>query len=51
MSSEPSSTNDAETQLRALIEVMAKLRDPINGCAWDLKQDHASMHPYNRRGP
>ena len=46
MSSEPSSTNDAETQLRALIEVMAKLRDPINGCAWDLEQDHASIAPY-----
>ena len=46
MSSEPSSANDAETQLRALIEVMAKLRDPINGCAWDLEQDHASIAPY-----
>ena len=46
MSSEPSSANNAETQLRALIEVMAKLRDPIDGCAWDLEQDHASIAPY-----
>ena len=46
MSSEPSTANDAETQLRALIEVMAKLRDPIDGCAWDLEQDHASIAPY-----
>lgn len=46
MSSEPSSVNNAETQLRALIEVMAKLRDPIDGCAWDLQQDHASIAPY-----
>ena len=52
MSSEPSSSQNpemqlrAETQLRALIEVMAKLRDPIDGCAWDLQQDHASIAPY-----
>ena len=46
MSSEPSSANNAETQLRALIELMAKLRDPIDGCAWDLEQDHASIAPY-----
>ena len=52
MSSEPSSAQKpagqlrAETQLRALIEVMAKLRDPIDGCAWDLEQDHASIAPY-----
>ena len=46
MSSEPSSANNAETQLRDLIEVMAKLRDPIDGCAWDLEQDHASIAPY-----
>ena len=52
MSSEPSSSQNpemqlrAETQLRALIEVMAKLRDPVDGCAWDLQQDHASIAPY-----
>ena len=46
MSSEASQTNKAETQLRALIDVMAKLRDPVDGCAWDLQQDHASIAPY-----
>ena len=46
MSSEPSSARNAETQLRALIEVMAKLRHPTEGCAWDLQQDHASIAPY-----
>ena len=36
----------AEQQLRALIEVMARLRDPKDGCAWDLEQTHASIAPY-----
>ena len=36
----------AETSLRALIDVMAALRHPETGCAWDLKQDHASIAPY-----
>ena len=46
MSSEASQINKAEAQLRALIDVMAKLRDPVDGCAWDLQQDHASIAPY-----
>lgn len=29
-----------------LLEVMAKLRDPQTGCAWDLQQDFASLIPY-----
>ena len=29
-----------------LIEVMARLRDPANGCPWDLQQDFASIAPY-----
>ena len=29
-----------------LLEVMKQLRDPINGCAWDLEQDHSSLIPY-----
>ena len=36
----------AEKNLRSLIEVMARLRDPQDGCAWDLEQDHASIAPY-----
>lgn len=36
----------AETNLRALIDVMATLRHPETGCAWDIKQDHASIAPY-----
>ncbi|MEG9862470.1 MAG: nucleoside triphosphate pyrophosphohydrolase [Parvularculales bacterium] len=36
----------AEKSLRALMDVMAALRHPEEGCAWDLKQDHASIAPY-----
>ncbi|WNV05801.1 nucleoside triphosphate pyrophosphohydrolase [Candidatus Methylospira mobilis] len=31
---------------RRLIEFMALLRDPAQGCPWDLKQDFASLLPY-----
>jgi len=37
---------DAEASLRALIETMTRLRDPVSGCAWDLKQSFASLAPY-----
>ena len=29
-----------------LITIMAQLRDPKDGCAWDLAQDFASIAPY-----
>ncbi len=29
-----------------LIEIMAALRTPVTGCAWDLAQDFASIAPY-----
>lgn len=31
---------------RRLLELMARLRDPQRGCAWDLRQDFASIAPY-----
>jgi nucleoside triphosphate diphosphatase len=36
----------ADAALLALIETMARLRDPVSGCAWDLKQTFASLAPY-----
>jgi len=27
-------------------DIIAKLRDPVSGCPWDLKQDHKSLRPY-----
>lgn len=32
--------------MKALLDIMAALRDPQNGCPWDLKQDFASIVPY-----
>lgn len=35
-----------EAPIQALINVMAALRDPETGCAWDKEQDFASIAPY-----
>ena len=32
--------------LERLIEIMARLRDPDEGCPWDVEQDFASIAPY-----
>jgi nucleoside triphosphate diphosphatase len=32
--------------LRALLDVMARLRDPKGGCPWDLEQTFATIAPY-----
>lgn len=32
--------------LARLLALMARLRDPDHGCAWDLRQDFASIAPY-----
>jgi MazG family protein len=29
-----------------LVELIAELRDPTDGCPWDLAQDHRSLRPY-----
>jgi MazG family protein len=36
----------AEDALRSLLDIMARLRDPVGGCAWDVAQTHASIAPY-----
>ena len=36
----------AETELRRLLSIMEKLRDPETGCPWDKVQDFASIAPY-----
>ncbi|MFC3097771.1 nucleoside triphosphate pyrophosphohydrolase [Alteraurantiacibacter palmitatis] len=33
-------------QLTRLLSIMARLRDPSQGCEWDLAQDFASIAPY-----
>lgn len=33
-------------ELLRLVEVMRTLRDPVDGCPWDLEQDHATLARY-----
>lgn len=35
-----------ETEIEALLKIMARLRDPDNGCPWDLEQDFQSILPH-----
>ena len=37
---------NSEEKIQKLLEVVSDLRDPINGCPWDLKQTHLSLIPY-----
>ena len=39
-------TNPTRYSLDDLLGIMARLRDPDGGCAWDIKQDFASVAPY-----
>ena len=41
-------TDDVATlpPMTRLLAIMARLRDPDGGCAWDLEQDFASIAPY-----
>jgi MazG family protein len=34
------------TGIQALLDIMARLRDPEEGCPWDLEQDFASISPF-----
>lgn len=36
----------AHNDIRALLDVMARLRDPATGCPWDREQDFRSIAPY-----
>ena len=37
---------NSEEKIKKLLEVVSDLRDPNNGCPWDLKQTHLSLIPY-----
>jgi ATP diphosphatase len=39
-------TQDAETELRRLLDIMQALRSPPDGCPWDIAQDFDSIAPY-----
>jgi XTP/dITP diphosphohydrolase len=36
----------AGAEVLRLVEVMRRLRDPAEGCPWDLEQDHTTLLPY-----
>ncbi|MBS0638852.1 MAG: nucleoside triphosphate pyrophosphohydrolase [Proteobacteria bacterium] len=36
----------AEAELRRLLDIMARLRDPVQGCAWDVEQSFDTIAPY-----
>ncbi len=38
--------NEAQRQLSRLLEVMARLRDPLAGCPWDREQTFETIAPY-----
>ncbi|MEI4470405.1 nucleoside triphosphate pyrophosphohydrolase [Frigidibacter sp. MR17.24] len=37
---------DGEAGIERLVEIMARLRDPVTGCPWDIAQDFATIAPY-----
>jgi ATP diphosphatase len=42
----PPRATGAGAALDRLVRIMATLRSPTRGCAWDLKQTHESLRPY-----
>jgi ATP diphosphatase len=38
--------SDAEKSMTELLDLMARLRDPVSGCPWDLRQTFATIAPY-----
>ena len=43
---EPATVPGDQDPLRRLESVVARLRDPVDGCPWDLEQTHDSLVPY-----
>ncbi len=39
-------TTEASEAFRELAKIMARLRDPVSGCPWDLEQDFSTIAPY-----
>ena len=35
-----------QIEIKKLVEIMQKLRDPVSGCPWDTKQSYQSVLPY-----
>ncbi|MGD2137064.1 MAG: nucleoside triphosphate pyrophosphohydrolase [Gammaproteobacteria bacterium] len=39
-------TDSEPVSIDRLLDIMARLRDPVSGCPWDLEQDFHSIAPY-----
>jgi MazG family protein len=39
-------SNDTETAVTRLLDIMRQLRDPVGGCPWDVEQDFRTIAPY-----
>ncbi|MCP4411950.1 MAG: nucleoside triphosphate pyrophosphohydrolase, partial [Gammaproteobacteria bacterium] len=39
-------SDNTQSTLQRIIDVMAKLRDPENGCPWDIQQTWKSLLAY-----
>ena len=46
MTENSSSPSTTEGDIRRLLEIMARLRDPETGCPWDIEQSFATIAPY-----
>lgn len=46
MADEQDRTPEAARAFQELARIMARLRDPVSGCAWDLAQDFSTIAPY-----
>ena len=46
MADEQDRTPEAAREFQELARIMARLRDPVSGCAWDLAQDFSTIAPY-----
>jgi len=46
MALEPSPTRSSLSDYGSLVELMARLRDPVTGCPWDLEQTPATLRRY-----
>lgn len=41
-----SNSNEYAEAFIKLVDIVAKLRDPVSGCPWDKEQTHESLRPY-----
>lgn len=42
----PKDNRTSDSAIQRLLDIMARLRDPENGCPWDVEQNFATIAPY-----